>query len=158
MKTLQAGMAEYQVSAEPATLVALGLGSCIGVCMYDPTQKVGGLLHIMLPSSALARVATPPAKFADTGVPLLFEEMKKAGAVASQIIVKIAGGAQMFKVASATMNIGLRNAEAVKEELAKLRLKISAEDTGGTCGRTVKFDVETGRITVKTIGTGEKEL
>jgi len=158
MKILQAGMAEYQVSNEPAMLVALGLGSCVGVCMYDSSAKVGGLLHVMLPDSKLAREGNPPAKFADTGVPLLFNKMRAAGANPIHTVVKIAGGAQMFKVTSSSMNIGARNVEAVKEALKQLRLRISAEDTGGTKGRTVKLDNSTGRITVKTIGTGEKEL
>ena len=158
MKVLQAGMAECQTSREPAILVALGLGSCVGVCMYDRNTKIAGLVHIMLPDSSMARGVPQPFKYADTGVPMMVDIMRKAGADIRNIVVKIAGGAQMFRVLGNSMNIGERNVEAVKKVLKSLGMRISAEEVGGKLGRTVKLDSTTGLVTVKTIGSGEKEL
>ena len=157
---IRVGMADYKVGKSPATIISYGLGSCIGISLYDPQTKIGGLLHIMLPDSKQARASDNPAKFADTGLPLMLNDVIKAGASKSRLVAKIAGGAQMFAFANATdiMRVGARNAEAVKRILQGMGIKVVAEDTGGTYGRTVSIDLTNGAYKVKTIDKGEKEI
>ena len=157
---IKVGMADYKVGKAPDTLISYGLGSCIGISLYDPQAKVGGLLHIMLPDSKQARASDNPAKFADTGMPLLLRDVLALGAVRSRLVAKMAGGAQMFAFANATdiMRVGARNAEAVKAILSDMKIRLLAADTGGTYGRTVSIDLETGSYKVKTINKGEKEI
>ncbi|GBG56275.1 putative chemoreceptor glutamine deamidase CheD [Sporomusaceae bacterium FL31] len=157
---IKVGMADYKVGRNPASLISYGLGSCVGIALYDSIAKVGGLAHIMLPDSTQARSAENPAKFADTALPLMLSEMLKLGATKSRVIAKIAGGAQMFTFANATdiMRVGERNAEAVRLILKKIDIRIIADDTGGNYGRTVELKLENGIYRVKTIDKGEKEL
>lgn len=157
---IRVGMADYKVGRSPASLISYGLGSCIGIALYDSTVKVGGLLHIMLPESSQARSNENPAKFADTGIPLMLKEMIALGAVKARITAKIAGGAQMFKFANATdiMRVGERNATAVIGILKSLDIKLVANDTGGNYGRTVELKLDNGIYRIKTIDKGEKEL
>lgn len=157
---IKVGMADYKVGRSPATLISYGLGSCIGISLYDPQTKIGGLLHIMLPDSKQARASDNPAKFADTGIPLLLNDVIAMGASKSRLVAKIAGGAQMFAFANATdiMRVGNRNADAVKQILRRHGIKVIAEDTGGNYGRTVQIDLNTGVYKVKTIDRGEKDI
>ena len=157
---IRVGMADYKVGSAPATIISYGLGSCIGISIYDPQTKIGGLLHIMLPDSTQSRPSENPAKFADTGIPLMLADILQLGASRSRLVAKLAGGAQMFAFANATdiMRVGARNAAAAKKILLDLRIPVLAEDTGGTYGRTVQIDLATGIYKVKTIDKGEKEL
>ncbi|MBP2650239.1 MAG: CheD, deamidase, stimulates methylation of protein [Firmicutes bacterium] len=157
---IKVGMADYKVGANPASLISYGLGSCVGIALYDPVAKVGGLAHIMLPDSKQARSSENPAKFADTCLPLMLADMIRDGATKMRITAKIAGGAQMFTFANATdiMRVGERNSEAVRVVLKQLALKIVAEDTGGNYGRTVELNLTNGIFRIKTIDKGEKEL
>ena len=157
---IRVGMADYKVSRGPAVIISYGLGSCIGISLYDPQTKIGGLLHIMLPDSTQSRVSENPAKFADTGLPLMMGELLQMGANRRRLVAKIAGGAQMFAFANATdiMRVGARNAEAAKKILQSLHIRLLAEDTGGNYGRTVQIDLATGVYKVKTIDKGEKEI
>jgi chemotaxis protein CheD len=157
---IRVGMADYKVGKAPATLISYGLGSCIGVSLYDPQLKVGGLLHIMLPDSTQARASDNPAKFADTGLPLMLDDVLKLGAVRSRLVAKIAGGAQMFAFANATdiMRVGARNAEAITKLLEGFKIPLIAQDVGGTYGRTVSIDLSSGEYTVRTIAKGEKQI
>ena len=140
-------MAEYEIAEPPHVLVTLGLGSCIGLALYDKYTKVSGLIHYMLPES---NGKTDPAKYADTGIPNLIEKMIEVGAKRRNIIAKIVGGAKMFSFGndSSVMNIGQRNAEAAKEILKKEKIKIIAEDTGENFGRTMRFFTDTGEVKV----------
>lgn len=157
---IKVGMADYKVGRSPSTLISYGLGSCIGVSLYDPQRKIGGLLHIMLPDSTQARFSDNPAKFADTGIPLMINDVIALGASRSRLVAKIAGGAQMFAFSNATdiMRVGTRNAETCKQILKKNGIKVIAEDTGGNYGRTVSIDLSTGSYKVKTIDRGEKNI
>ncbi|WP_418790213.1 chemotaxis protein CheD [Phosphitispora sp. TUW77] len=156
-KIIKIGMADLNVAVCPDVLQTCGLGSCVGICLWDPLTKVSGMAHIMLPSSSLGKTAND-AKFADTAVPMLINEMKKNGAEKSRLFAKIAGGAQMFSFYSSSdiMKIGERNTEAVKVALQSLRIRLLAEDTGGSYGRTIEFYSETGKLYVRTINLGEK--
>lgn len=157
---VKVGMADYKVSRAPASLITYGLGSCIGIAVYDATTKVGGLAHIMLPDSKQARSSDNPAKFADTAIPLMVNDMIRLGASKQRLRAKIAGGAQMFTFANQTdiMRIGERNAEAVRIVLKSMEIPIVADDTGGNYGRTVELKLESGGFRIKTIDKGEKEL
>ena len=157
---IKVGMADYKVGRAPDTLISYGLGSCIGISLYDPQTKIGGLLHIMLPDSNQSRANENRAKFADTGIPDMLNELIRMGAAKSRLVAKLAGGSQMFAFANASdiMRVGLRNASASKEILKKLSIPIVGEDTGGNYGRTVRIDLSTGVYKVKTIDKGDKEI
>ena len=157
---IKVGMADYKVGRAPAILISYGLGSCIGVSLYDPTAKVGGLLHIMLPDSRQSRTTENPAKFADTGMPLMLKDVLALGASKSRLVAKMAGGAQMFAFAKAAdiMKVGQRNADTVKSILKDMGIRLLAEDTGENYGRTVQINLENGVYTVKTMVKGEKDI
>ena len=157
---IKVGMADYKIGRSPNSLISYGLGSCVGIALYDAINKIGGLAHIMLPDSTQARSTENPAKFADTALPLMLDEMIKMGATKARITAKIAGGAQMFTFANATdvMRVGERNTEAVRVLLKKMDIRIIADDTGGNYGRTVELQLDTGIYRVRTIAKGEKEL
>ena len=154
------GMADYKVGTAPSTLISYGLGSCIGLSLYDPTAKVGGLLHYMLPDSKQARPSDTPAKFIDTGFPLMLADVLRLGASKSRLVAKIAGGAQMFAFSNTTsvMRVGERNAQAAKALLAQHGIRLIAEDTGLNYGRTVSIDLNDGTYTVKTVSKGDKTI
>ena len=157
---IKVGMADYKVGTAPSTLISYGLGSCIGLSLYDPKAQVGGLLHYMLPDSKQARPTDTPAKFIDTGFPLMLADVLRLGAVKSRLVAKIAGGAQMFAFSNSTsvMRVGERNAQAAKELLAQPGIRLIAEDTGLNYGRTVSIDLNNGVYTVKTVSKGDKTI
>ena len=157
---IKVGMADLNSTNCPGVLTTLGLGSCVGVCLYDRFNKVSGMVHIMLPSSLQIKNNSNVAKFADTGIVKLLEDMKKLGANQNRIVCKIAGGAQMFNFndSSDIMRIGARNVTATKEVLQSLNIPIIAEDTGGNYGRTIELYSETGMLLIKTIGFGTKQI
>ncbi len=152
---IKVGMADLKVCREPDSLTTLGLGSCVGVALYDPVTKISGLAHVMLPNSLEIRNNSNIAKFADTGIVETIRLMSEMGASTKRLVAKIAGGAQMFNFSSKgsdNLNIGLKNVEAVKMKLQELSIPILAEDTGLNYGRTVIFDSNTGQYTIKAVG------
>jgi chemotaxis protein CheD len=144
-----AGIGEMKVAHNPHQLVIMGLGSCIGLALYDGHAKVGGIAHIMLPEGKDGSNTGKCCKFADRAIPLLLKEMLRYKAVKERIVAKIAGGASMFS-AMDTLQIGDRNTIVVKEELKKAGIRLVAEETGGNSGRTVTLDTCTGKLGVKT--------
>ena len=138
---INVGMADLKVAKAPAVLYSLGIGSCVGIILYDSTTKVGGMAHIMLPDINLVKNRTNRAKFANTAIIDMIKQMVEAGAERRFIKAKIMGGAHMFGFASssAVINIGARNIEKVKEVLGELRIRILAEDVGGSYGRSYIF-------------------
>ncbi len=159
-KLIKVGMADLKVAKNPDVLTTLGLGSCIGICIYDPSSKVTGMAHIMLPSSKSIRNNSNVAKFADTAIHKLIDEMVVKGAAKPRMVSKIAGGAQMFKFTSSNdmMKIGERNAIAVRDVLKELRIPLKADDTGGNFGRSIEFNSIDGSLVIKTIGHGVKKV
>ena len=157
---IKVGIADLKVATAPNRLITVGLGSCIGITIYDKIKKNGGLLHIMLPDSTQFSNITNPYKFADIGVPILLKQIEDMGSQKRDVIAKIAGGASMFNFTdkSMIMDIGNRNAIAVKKILAELKIPLVAEDTGGNKGRTLIFDTESGNVQIRTVGLGIKEL
>lgn len=159
-RLIRVGMADYKIGRPPERLISYGLGSCVGIALYDSQRHIGGLAHIMLPDSKQARVSDNVAKFADTALPAMLGEMLRQGARRDCIFAKIAGGAQMFTFANATdiMRVGERNVAAVRQVLAELGLPLTGEDTGGNYGRTVELRTSDGVLSVRTVDRGEKEL
>lgn len=157
---LKVGMADLQASIHPCVLTTLGLGSCVGIALYDHITKVSGLAHIMLPSSLQAKNNSNIAKFADTAIVQLLNDMVKLGARRDNIVAKLAGGAQMFAFnqSSDVTRIGIRNTASAKEKLHELRIPIISEDTGGNYGRTIELYSSDGKLMVKTIGHGVKHI
>lgn len=150
IEVLRVGIAESKLASAPLRLRTTGLGSCVGVVVWDPLCKMAGLLHVMLPE-APSKPDIILDKYADTGVQHLLEQLSEAGAATRQLRAKLAGGAQMFAaMGSDLLKIGPRNVEAVKVALAAHRIPVLAEDTGGNVGRTIEFDALTERLEVKT--------
>ena len=139
--------------------MTVGLGSCIGVCIYDWQLKIGGMAHIMLPSSNESS-GGKETKYADTCIGLMLADLYKLGAQTNRLRAKMAGGAQMFTFAGKTsvLKIGERNAQAVEQELQKAGIPLVASDVGGTYGRTICFDLDSGQLFIKTINQGEKVI
>lgn len=157
---IKVGMADLQAARHPVIITTLGLGSCVGIALYDTINKVSGLAHIMLPSSIQARNSSNVAKFADTAINELIENMMDLGADKTRIIAKLAGGAQMFSFErySDVMRIGERNIASARQTLEKLKIPIISADTGGRHGRTIELHSSDGRLLIKTIGYGFKEI
>jgi len=150
-RKITVGMAEYHVSNDPEeVLCILGLGSCIGVCLYDPVRRVGGMAHVLLPEHIPGQ--SNPFKFADTAVPALLAEVEKVGGSRRNIVAKISGGAKMFSGTDTLFDIGKRNAHAVREALQALGIPLKGEDTGGSRGRSIFFYIEDGKLEVKVLG------
>lgn len=157
---IKVGIADLKVSVSPNKLITVGLGSCIGIAIYDKMQCIAGLAHIMLPDSTQFNNVTNPLKFADLAIPILISNMEKQGAMKKNMKAKIAGGASMFNFSDKKMimDVGNRNGLAVKDTLQALNIPIIAEDVGGNRGRTMIFYADSGLVEIKTVGAGIKEL
>ena len=157
---IKVGMADMNVCVSPDSIITLGLGSCVGVILYDPSIKTCGMVHVMLPDSTAISNNSNTAKFADTGVEALLKMVLAKGAKKERLVAKIAGGAQMFSVNkdSPTLKVGERNVQAVKAKLKELGIKLIAEDTGENYGRTVIFYPETGEYLIRAIGKDPKTI
>ena len=157
---IKVGMADLKVAKAPDTLTTLGLGSCIGLTLYDPVKKVGGLVHYMLPDSTKLKNNTNIAKFGDTGIRELLKQILAIGANQRRLVSKIAGGACMFETSglSSIGNVGARNAEQAKLVLKQLGIPLVAEDTGLNYGRTVEVHCNTGDFLIKSVGKSSKVI
>ena len=158
---VKVGIADMNIAKAPDKIRTSGLGSCVGVVLYDERSTTVGMVHVMLPDSSLGRTEVINiAKFADTGIPAMVEQLKIEGIQPYKLKAKIAGGAQMFQFSSTrdTMRIGPRNVEAVKEYLKKYSIPIVAEDTGGNSGRTIEFDPTTKLLNIRTVNPGVRNI
>ena len=154
------GVSDMKVSNDSnSTLVTYSLGSCIGITIYDPVVKVGGILHFMLPDSSLDRVKAEknPYMFGDTGIPALFKAAYKLGAKKQRMKVTVAGGSHVLDQ-KGFFNIGKRNCMAVRKMFWKNNVMIDHEDVGGNSNRTIRLDVSKGKIRMKISGKGEIEI
>ncbi|MGM0880855.1 MAG: chemotaxis protein CheD [Bacillota bacterium] len=158
---VKVGMADLNIATDGAILKTTGLGSCVGLTLYDPIRKIAGMAHVMLPSSDIAREPKMNlAKYADTAIPELLDRMIAAGAYVERIKAKMAGGAQMFAMSgqSDSLRIGPRNVESCTEMLNKFKIPIISQDTGGSFGRTVEFDSNSGMLSIRSVQFGTKEI
>ena len=161
-ETIRVGMADYKICRSPQKISTLGLGSCLGVVLYDESSGVCGMAHVMLPDST--RIPSQQHnrfKFMDTCLSDMYEELtRKNGIPASKLKAKIAGGAKMFahRSTNSMLNVGQQNVDKAKEMLAAWRIPIRGEDTGDTYGRTITFDPESSQLHIKTVGVGESVI
>jgi len=151
---IKVGMADLKIAKAPDSLTTLGLGSCIGLTLFDPVLKVGGMVHYMLPDSTKLKNNSNIAKFGDTGIKELYRLMIAEGASPRRMVAKIAGGAKMFEVSglSEVGNVGDRNTQEAKIILKELKIPLIAEDTGLNYGRTVELNCENGDFLIKAVG------
>jgi chemotaxis protein CheD len=160
MANVVVGMADCQVSnSRDQVLITYALGSCIAVAIHDPVAGVGGLLHYMLPESAIspAKAGENPFMFADTGIPRLFRWAYECGAEKRRLVVRVAGGAQVMD-REGVFNIGKRNYLALRKILWKAGVLVQGEDVGGNASRTVRLEVGSGRFWLRGPGSSEQEL
>lgn len=151
---IKIGIGDMKVLRQEGTLITYALGSCIGITLYDPMIKLGGLLHIMLPQST-EQAGASPFKFADTGIREMVRKMAAFGGSKNRYICKIAGGAQMFQMTGPIGNIGERNILSVKKALSDEKIRIRGEDVGKNYARTMLLDVGTGEVKIRTMGRRE---
>lgn len=161
-KTVVVGMAQAAVASAPELIETKALGSCVGVILYDPIRKVGGLAHPMLPIYDPSRVTSEEGKlkFVDSSIDFLLSRLKTSGAKRDCIWAKIAGGANMFPdiFTKGITGVGEKNIESAKSYLKKLGIRIIAKDVGGSVGRTIIFDTSTGVLNVRSIKFGQKDM
>jgi chemotaxis protein CheD len=154
------GISDMQIGTDADDqLITYSLGSCIGVVLWDPAVKVGGLLHYMLPDSNIDKVkaASKPYMFADMGIPRMFKEMYKHGASKNRMKVYVVGGAQVMD-RSGIFNIGKRNYMVLRKMFWKNKVMVTKEDVGGSVNRTISLYVGTGQVRLKVSGKGEIDL
>ena len=155
------GVAQWAVDRggeDDVVLFTLGLGSCVGVVLYDPESKVGALLHILLPSQQMGRDRSNPGRFPETAIPLVLAEMEAAGAQRERLTARLVGGASMFGPSAAVMGMGERNVAAARQALAAQHIPVVAEDVLERVGRSVYVHLDDGRVEVRTVARGTRTL
>ena len=158
---IKVGMADMKVGRGDDKLITYGLGSCVGLVIYDEDSRIAGLAHIMLPErTSNPSTGSKVAKFADRAVRELIARLIEGGAFRARLKAKIVGGAEMFSFANTDLkaSIGSRNIEAVKKHLKNEGIRVVGEDTGSNYGRTLELEAGTGKVTVRTIGSGVIEI
>jgi chemotaxis protein CheD len=158
MSTITVGMADMRVTADPeSVLVTYALGSCIAVLVHDPVRLVGGMIHYMLPLSSVTpeKSKEKPAMFADTGVPMLFHQMYAFACKKEDLVVRVAGGANIHDE-NGVFEIGKRNYVVLRKLLWKSGVAIAGESVGGSASRTVRLFVGSGRSTLRTAESREE--
>lgn len=160
VQIIKVGMADLNICVSPDGITTLGLGSCVGIAIRDPSTKIGGLAHIMLPDSHEIRNSSNIPKFADTGIAELVRLIVAKGASRDRLVAKIAGGAQMFAFQNTNqaMRVGDRNVESTLKVLKEMNIRVLAQDTGNSYGRTVIFYPETGDFVIRAVGKPERVI
>jgi chemotaxis protein CheD len=156
-------IAEWAVAAAPDRIVTIGLGSCVAIVLWDERARVGGMAHVLLPASGGAQEVRYPGKFPATAVPLLLGEMRARGASTAPggVTARLVGGASLFAgllTPDGAGNIGVRNVQASRDVLKSLKVRVVGELVGGDCGRSVYFDVGSGKLSVRSMRGGDREL
>lgn len=151
---LEIGIGELMIAEAPKRILTPALGSCVGVALYDPVARRGGLAHIMLPAPTKERQREFPGRFAEMAVPLLVDMLVDAGSLRRRLQAKIAGGAAMFRAEGATETVGDRNVAEVKHQLALMSIPLLAEDTGEAHARTVELILESGEFLIRSYQFG----
>lgn len=158
--TIVVKVADLNTVSGDGELATLGLGSCVAICLHDPVAKVAGMAHVLLPNKSLSRNAENPAKFPQSAVPLLVQKMEALGAEKSRLTARLVGGASMFGnlSPSGAVQMGERNVVASRQVLEEQGIRITAEDTGGTTGRSIRLQAVDGALFIRTLATGERPL
>lgn len=153
-------VAQHGVGSDGDILITLGLGSCVAVLLYDTEARVGGMAHVLLPASSMARDPSHAAKFADTAVPFLVEELRPMGGRLDRFRARLIGGASMFSnlLSRGSLNMGERNIDACRKALSDLSIPVTAEDVGADYGRSVRFWPGDGRTLITSVGRGDVTL
>lgn len=153
-------VADWAADTGDTVLVTLGLGSCVAMTLYDPVAKAGALAHLMLPSQALSHDRSRPGKFPETALPVLLERLTALGASRRRLRARLVGGANMFANISApgAPGMGERNVLAARDVLKSAHLPIVGEDTGKAHGRSVYFYLRDGRLEVRSVAHGNREV
>ena len=159
LNIIKVKIADYKVAKAPFILSTSGLGSCVGLSLYDKKTLVGSLLHIMLPKAGENVNPEFMARYADTAMRLAMKEMEELGCNSAHMVAKLAGGASMFSnLKKNTLGVGERNVEAVLEILESASIPVEASDTGGDYGRSIEFDTATGDMRIRSIMHGIKTI
>ena len=155
---IEVQMGKMELAQVPERLVTRGLGSCLGITIYDPVKKVGAMVHPMLPDMDKSKIKSNPSRFVNSGIHLALQELEKKGCFRSRMEIKMFGGAHMFSFinADSALNVGQKNIEMAHAVFKELNIKILVEEVGGTFGRTIELDTESGKVLVKTVSWGEK--
>ena len=143
---------EARVQRCPDRLVAV-LGSCVGVALFDPSTRIGGLAHVVMPKSP--QNGSNPLRYVDTAVPLLIAELERQGARTTRLQAKLAGGASGLAGNPPCFQTGTDNIYAARECLARAGVPILAEHVGGRTGRKIVMDLRTFRVSVQWLEAGE---
>jgi chemotaxis protein CheD len=153
-KELIVRVADWAAGRGAEVLVTLGLGSCVAIMLHDPQAGAGAMAHVLLPSRSLAREASNPAKFPETAVPFLIQQLRVLGADPRRIVAKVAGGASMFAqlMTPGSVQMGERNVAATRNALRAAGIPLAAEAVGGAAGRSVRFYVADGRVEIRSVG------
>ncbi|MBM7552726.1 chemotaxis protein CheD [Thalassobacillus pellis] len=158
---IKVGIAGMETVQAPDIIRTSGLGSCVGVVVFDKSRKMGGMCHVMLPDSSMAKSGSPnKGKYADSAIDELIKMLLQAGLKKYTLKAKLAGGAQMFQFTSADdkMRIGPRNIKAVKDRLSLHGIPVLGEDVGGNSGRTIEFDPDTAMLTIRSVNKGVADI
>jgi chemotaxis protein CheD len=147
-------VADWAAGRGDETIVTLGLGSCVAIMLYDPIAVVGAMAHILLPSRSLSRETSNLAKFPETAVPFLVEQLRALGADPRRLVAKLAGGASMFAqlMMPGAVQMGERNLVATRNALRAAAIPVVGEAVGGEAGRSVRFFVADGRVEIRSVG------
>lgn len=157
---IEVGMGHMQLHATPSILVTRGLGSCVGITLYDRVKKIGAMAHSMLPDINKATVKTNKARFVNSAIEKMFEDLRNEGCNRLHLEAKLFGGAKMFSFISSDscLNLGEKNVAMAREMLLKYELPLIVQEVGGTFGRTIEFNLESGMVLIRTVSFGEKEV
>lgn len=147
-------VADWASGRGDAVLVTLGLGSCVAIMLHDAQARAGAMAHVLLPSTSLARDASNPAKFPDTAIPFLIDQLRTLGADPRRLVAKLAGGASMFAqlMTPGSVQMGERNLVATRNALRAAAIPVAGEAVGGAVGRSVRFYVADGRVEIRSVG------
>jgi len=156
--TVIVGVGELAVAEHPQVLVTQALGSCVGLTLWDPIRRAGGMAHIMLPTLGDTASEGLRFRFATSAVPALVDMLADAGSPKRRLVAKLAGGAAMFGADTGSASIGARNVAQTRLELTDLGIPLRAEDTGGGHARTIELHLDTGILLVRSYVFGLREI
>jgi len=158
MRKLSVDIAEYRLGEAPDVLVAYGLGSCVAVALYDPSNRCGGLAHALLPTPPMFE-AKRPATYVETAIAALVEALEQRGSSRDGLLAKLVGGSQMFEAyCDSVDSIGTRNLSKAREVLERMKIPVVAQDTGGDQGRSLEFALDSGSVSVRKVREPEPLL